>query len=674
MHPKIREMEPGLCPICGMGLVPARNGHTDHSASDKHAGHKTDDFLKKFRIALTLTIPVVLFSPAGKFFGLSLSETAYAPWVSLALGSIVFFYGGLVFLRGAWLELRARAPGMMTLIGVAITVAYLASLAAVFFGFGEALFWELTTLITVMLLGHWLEMRSVGAARGALSALSELLPDTAEIVEGETAREVPVSELRIGNLVRVRPGSRVPADGVVERGLTEVNESLLTGESRPVPKERGSSVIAGTENGDGAIDIRVAKIGEETFLSGIRRLILEAERSKSKLQLLSDRAAYWLTVLALGTGAATVIVWVLLGRNFGFALERSIAVLVVACPHALGLAIPLVASISTTMAANRGFLVKRRMALEAARDIDTVVFDKTGTLTKGAFQVEQIFGNDLATDQVLKIAAALEAHSEHPIARAVAEAAHEKGHTLPEAEGVKRLPGRGVEGTIEGVLWRLGNLSEESVPREWRELGGKTVVYLLRNDEPVGAIALSDALRFESIEAVRELQAMGVSVSMITGDAEDVAADVARELGITEYFSRVLPGEKAAKVESLKSRGRKIAMVGDGVNDAPALAAADLGIAIGAGTTVAIESAGIILIKNDPRDIAAIIRLSRRTYKKMIQNLFWATGYNVIAIPLAAGVLAAYGLTLTPALSAFFMSLSTVIVAANAMMLRRARF
>ncbi len=649
------------------------------SAHDKHEGHHAEDFLRKFWVSLILTIPIVLYSDLPQeFFNFTAPAFPGSAYLQLLLGSIVYFYGGLVFLKGAWSELRARLPGMMTLIALAISAAYLYSVGSVLFGSGTTLFWELSTLIAVMLIGHYVEMRAVQGAKGALRELAKLLPDTAEVIRDGKTLTVSLSELRGGDVVLVRPGGKVPADGIVAVGSSEVDESLITGESRPVMKQKGGEVIAGSINGDGALEVRIEKVGKETFLASVMRLVAEAERSKSRLQLLSDRAAFYLTILAVVAGGSTFLAWLIVGEGFGFSVERLVAVLVIACPHALGLAIPLVASISTTLASKNGFFVKRRLALEAARNITTVLFDKTGTLTKGQFGVVEVIG----TEETLALAAAANANSEHPLARAIVSHATHRGVAVPKTSSFTNLRGKGVEVLVEGGRVRVGSAtlisgSGASLPTEQRESvsrherDGKTVVHVIREKQWVGAIALADVIREESREAVRTLKGMGIEVAMITGDAEDVATWVSKELAIDEHFARVLPGEKAEVVKKLQGRGERVAMVGDGVNDAPALTQADLGIAIGAGTNVAIESAGIILVTNDPRDISKIVRLSRLTYTKMIQNLFWATGYNVVALPVAAGALATWGIMLQPAVAAVFMSLSTVIVAFNAALLRR---
>ena len=685
MHPEITQDKPGMCPECGMQLVPAKKKKADmnHGTHDKHAGHSTSMFLQKFWVNLILTIPVVLYADVLKtIFKWSLPTFPGLEYMPLALGSIVFFYGGWVFLAGAMREIQGRLPGMMTLIGIAITAAYVWSVYAVFAG-AETLFWELTTLITIMLLGHWIEMRAVSGAQGALKELSKLLPDVAEVIRDGETEIIALSELKENDVVLVRPGTKIPADGTIIDGDSDVNESMMTGESKPVSKKVGDLVIAGAINGDGALKIRVSSIGQKTFLAGVMRLVAEAQSSKSRLQILSDRAAFYLTIVAVGGGIVTLITWLLTGAEAGFAVARLVAVLVIACPHALGLAVPLVASISTTKAAHNGFLVKQRIALEAARTIDMVLFDKTGTLTRGEFGVVNIW-NTLGhtTDEVLALAGSLDALSEHPIARAVVDEAKKRGLPLWETKKFEALRGRGVKALVEGKEVMVGGPAllqsiAVTIPgellRNVDEAGkkGQTVVFTVSDKKLLGAIALADIIREESQEAIQKLKEMGVRSAMITGDSEDVARWVAGELGIDEYFARVLPSEKSKKVKELQTRHMKVAMVGDGINDAPALMQADLGIAIGAGTNVAIESAGIILVRNDPRDIPKIIKLSEMTYSKMIQNLWWAAGYNIFALPLAAGALAWKGVLLDPAFAAVLMSASTVIVAFNATLLKR---
>lgn len=680
MHPNVVQEKPGMCPECGMNLVPmkAKEGYADH---DKHEGHKTESFLTKFWIAFALTIPIFFYSEmAQMIFGINAPRFTGSSYLFLALGSIVFFYCGWIFLGSAYRELRAWLPGMMTLISIAIIAAYAFSVYAVFSGMEHDLLFELSSLITIMLLGHWIEMRSVRGAQGALKELAKLLPDMAEVVRGNTTQVIPISELKEDDVVLVKPGSKVPADGVIIEGRSELNESVITGESKPVGKKENDKVIAGSINGDSTLRVRVTKIGESTFLAGVMRLVAEAEASKSHLQILSDKAAYYLTIIAVVAGILTFGAWIFVQAGVVFATERLVAVLVIACPHALGLAVPLVASISTTMAARNGLLIRQRLALEAARKVNIVLFDKTGTLTKGEFGVDEIVANSTTEEEVLRTAASVNSHSEHPLAKAMVAEAKKRNIALTEVRDFERIPSGGAKGELDGTEIRVGNdrlLTNVQVSVEFKSRTdslsrqGKTVIYVIAGKTLIGGIALADVIREESREAIKTLKDAGIKSAMITGDSEDVARWVAGELGLDEYFAKVLPHEKSEKVKLLQSNGNKVAMVGDGVNDAPALTQADLGIAVGAGTNVAIESAGIILMRSDPRDIPKIIRLSKLTYRKMIENLFWATGYNVIAIPLAAGVLARYGILLQPWLAAVFMSVSTVIVAFNAMLLRR---
>ena len=656
----------------------------EHGGHGKHAGHSLKMFANKFWVSLILTIPILLYSELPQiFFNWRAPEFFGSSYVPFILSSVIFFYGGWIFIKGAKRELETRLPGMMTLITLAISAAYLYSVFITFTE-GHTLFWELATLITIMLLGHWLEMRAVEGASGALKALAKLLPDTAEVVRGEKTEIISLMELKIGDVVLVKPGGKIPADGNITEGKSDVDEALITGESRLVAKVLGNEVIAGSINGDGGLKIKVSKIGESTFLAGVMRLVAEAEASKSRLQVLSDRAALYLTVIAISVGSLAFVVWIFAGAGAAFALERFVAVLVIACPHALGLAVPLVASISTTMAAHNGLLIKQRLALEAARKVDVVLFDKTGTLTKGEYGVDKIIPNiNFSIAEVLQSAASVNSQSEHPIARALLNEAAKQKVGILEIFDFQRIPGKGAMAKISGKEILVGSetlLGESGleVRAEFKnqinilEKQGKTIIYVISENKLMGSIALADIIREESREAVNALKKMGVRVAMITGDSEDVAAWVAKELGIDEYFAKVLPEQKSEKVKFLQGRGQKVAMVGDGVNDAPALTQSDVGIAIGAGTNVAIESAGIILVKNDPRDIPKIVHLSKITYKKMLQNIFWATGYNVFALPLAAGVLVSRGVLLQPAVAAIFMSLSTIIVAVNAVLLKRA--
>lgn len=656
-------------------------------AHDKHEGHTPEMFLRKFLVSLVLTIPVLAYSELSeRFFGWRAPEFYGSQYISLLLSSIIFFYGGLVFIKGAWQEIKSRLPGMMTLIAIAISAAYFFSVYVTIAGGEHTLFWELATLITVMLLGHWIEMKAVRGASGALKELAKLLPDTAEILRDGKTEIIPLSELKVGDIVLVKPGGKVPVDGEVIEGRTEINESMITGESKPVAKNIGDKVIAGSINGDGSLKIRVGQIGEQTFLAGIMRLVAEAEASKSKLQMLSDRAAFYLTIIAVVSGGTAFVLWILAEAGIVFATERLVAVLVIACPHALGLAVPLVASISTTLAARNGFLVKRRIALESARKINAVLFDKTGTLTKGEFGVSDLILPEKTQAEeikLLQLAASIDSYSEHPISKAIVKEAITRKIGLLEIKNFRRISGKGATGFIGGDEAIVGSETfflelqidlPQNIKEEIKTFSGqgKTIIYAVLGKKFIGAIALADIIRDESREAVAALKKDGIKVAMITGDSEEVARWAAGELGIDEYFSKVLPDQKSEKVKLLQSKGLKVAMIGDGINDAPALTQADLGIAIGAGTNVAIESAGIILVRNDPRDISKIIKLSKLTYNKMMQNLFWATFYNVAALPLAAGVLASKGILLQPAMSAVFMSASTVIVAINAITLKRA--
>jgi len=672
-----------------MKAIHMRHGehaHPESTAANCHAGHEISDIRRRFWVVLLLTVPVVFYSKSIQeilsFTPPKLPGSAYYPSV---LGTLIFIYGGSFFLKGAFRELCERRPGMMTLVSLAIMVAFVYSAAVTFTRRGEALFWELSTLIAVMLLGHWIEMSAIGRASGALWELARLMPDEAErITDGDT-EIIPVGELRPGDLVLIRPGAKIPADGDIVSGESDVNEAMITGESRPVEKSPGSQVIAGTVNGAGSLRVRVTKVGEETALAGIMRLVAEAQSSRSMAQNLADRAAYQLTLMAILAGMITFVAWILLSGSLEFAVGRTVTVLVIACPHALGLAIPLVIAISTTLAARNGLLVRDRMALETAKDVDVVVFDKTGTLTEGRLSVVGVFtASGMDENEALSLAASVERDSEHAMARAILRTADDRGLSLREARDFRALPGIGAEAVVgaraisvggprllESLGWSLP--PELDAPVRRARLLGQTLVYLVDEGSVRAAIALADTIRPESREAVARLRAMGVEVAMMTGDSEDVARWAADELGITEYSASVLPADKAKVVRTMRLRGRRVAMVGDGVNDAPALVSADVGIAIGAGTDVAIESGGIILVRNDPRDVAKVIRLSRASYRKMVENLVWATGYNVAAIPLAAGVLAGYGIILPPALGALLMSASTVIVALNAQLLRRLR-
>ena len=642
-------------------------------------------FRDRFWLTLVLTVPVVVWAPMiQEWFGYTAPVFAGSELIAPVLGTVIFFYGGWPFLSGGWQEARARTPGMMLLIAMAIVVAYVASMATELGLFDQELWWELALLIAIMLLGHWLEMRAVGQARGALAALAELLPDEAErITDDGSTEQVPVAELRVGDRVLVRPGARVPADGRVADGVADVDESMITGESNPVARGEGDRVVAATVVADASLRIEITATGDDTTLAGIERMVAEAQASRSRTQVLADRAAALLFYVAVAAGALTAFVWSLLGEG-GFAVGRTVTVLVIACPHALGLAIPLVTSISTAKSARSGILVKDRLALEQMRGIDAVLFDKTGTLTRGEHAVAGVTSVEtVAEEELLRLAGAVEADSEHPLARAVHAYAAARVE-LPAAAGFRAMTGRGVQAEVGEAVVAVGGPAllrdrDLDVPNElseataqWRQRGA-AVLYVVRDERVIGALALEDEIREVSRAAVDELHAAGVTVAMITGDARQVADAVAAELDIDEVFAEVLPEDKDAKVAELQDRGLSVAMVGDGINDAPALARADVGIAIGAGTDVAIESAGIVLASDDPRGVVAIRRLSAATYRKMIQNLWWAAGYNLVAIPLAAGVLAPVGFVLPMALGAALMSVSTIIVALNAQLLRRVR-
>ena len=639
-----------------------------------------EDFKKRFWISAVVTIPILILSPMIQgFFGFE--EAISFPgdiWVSFALSTFVFFYGGWPFLKGLFDELSKKEPGMMTLIGVAITAAYAYSALVVLGVEGKVFFWELATLVDIMLVGHWIEMRSVMSASRALEELAKLMPTEAHLVHDDGSTEdIDLENLQQGNHVLVKPGEKIPADGVVIKGSSSVNESLMTGESKPVEKQKGDEVIGGAVNGEGSLTVEVNRTGEDSFLSQVIDLVRQAQESKSKTQDLANRAAFWLTLIALGAGIITFFAWTFFtSQDFVFALERTVTVMVITCPHALGLAVPLVVAVSTSLAAKNGFLIRNRAAFEAARKLDAVIFDKTGTLTKGEFGVTDVisFNGQADENQVLKMAASLEQHSEHPIGKGIVEASE---NLLPVDE-FNSITGKGIEGTIDGKKIKVvspGYLKEQSMDlpdQRYKEFSeqGKTVVFVLIDDQLIGAIALGDTIREESRRAIKRLKEMEIQCMMLTGDNEQTAAYVAHELGLDDYFAEVLPDQKANKVKEVQSRGLIVAMTGDGVNDAPALAQADVGIAIGAGSDVAVETADLILTKSNPNDVASIIGLAKATYSKMIQNLWWATGYNAFAIPLAAGVLYTYGIILSPAVGAILMSLSTVIVAINAKFLK----
>lgn len=654
-----------------------------HASHDRHAGHSVAMFRDKFWLSFALTIPVVFWSTdVQHWLGYTASSFPGSTLIAPILGTVVFVYGGLVFIRGAWRELADHKPGMMTLISLAITVAFGTSLAATFGLFEIEVWWELASLITIMVLGHWLEMRAISQARGALNALAALLPDTAERVNGGEIQTVPLSELRVGDIVLVRPGTHVPADGTVVEGAADVDESVITGESRTVSKGSGAAVIAGTVASGGSLRVRITAVGEQTALSGIMRLVADAQASGSRTQALADRAAAILFYVAVASGAITLTYWWFSGDK-EHALIRTATVFIIACPHALGLAIPLVIAISTSLGAENGLLVKDRLALERARNLDIVIFDKTGTLTRGSPVVSAVAAAPGSNESdFLAQAAAVEVNSEHPLAKAIVAEAKRRNLPTLQVSDFEALPGRGAQARVDGKKIVLGGprlLTEGKVtlPSQVEKLTttwaseGKTVLYVVAEAQLLGAFAVEDEIRSESKEAVTELHELGIRVAMITGDSKTVADSVARRIGIDEVAAEVLPADKASAVKRFQSGGRRVAMIGDGVNDAPALATADVGIAIGAGTDVAIESAGIVLVRSDPRDVVGAIKLSRATYQKMIQNLVWATAYNLVAIPVAAGLFVRWGLDLPMSVGAVAMSLSTIIVAANAQLLRR---
>jgi Cu2+-exporting ATPase len=659
---------------------PVSMAHEKIAVNDGHDHHAmmVADFKKRFLISLVITIPILILSPViQKWSGISI-RFAGDLYILFILSSAVYFYGGYPFLKGLFDELRSATPGMMTLVATAITTAYVYSSAVVFGLKGEVFFWELATLIDIMLLGHWLEMRSVMGAGRALEELARLMPPEAHRLNPDgSVKNVPLNELNIGDRVLVKPGEKVPADGLVVEGETSVNESMLTGESKPVPKSPGGKVIGGSINGEGSIIVEVKKTGRDSFLAQVIALVKEAQESKSRTQDLANRAALWLTVIALAGGAITLFVWLLvLNKDLAFALERTVTVMVITCPHALGLAVPLVVAISTTLSAKNGLLIRNRAAFERARNIQAVVFDKTGTLTEGKFGVTDIvlFNGTVGEKELLKYAASVEARSEHPIAKGIVSSSEE---TFP-VEGFRGIPGKGAEGKVKGRDVKVvspGYLREQNIQAADERIEklasqGKTVVFVIMDGKLKGAIALADIIRPESKKAVMELKGMGIRCMMLTGDNRQVAKWVAQETGLDEYFAEVLPQEKTEKIKEIQARGLVVAMTGDGVNDAPALAQADVGIAIGAGTDVAVETADIILVRSNPLDVVAVLDLARATYRKMVQNLAWATGYNTFAIPLAAGVLYQSGILLTPAMGAVLMSVSTMIVAINARFLR----
>lgn len=669
----------GESQLSSVGIESKLTPHHDHHSS------MVDDFRKRFWISLVLTIPILILSPMiQEFLGLGQGWRFYGDIYFLwGLSSVVFFYGGFPFLKGIFEELKKKKPGMMTLIAIAISTAYFYSTAVVLGLSGMEFFWELATLIDIMLLGHWIEMKSVMGASRALEELARLMPSTAhKILSDGKIQDIAIDQLILGDRILIKPGEKVPADGLVIEGLSAVDESMLTGESKPVSKQRDSKVIGGSVNGEGSLTVEIKKMGKDSYLQQVIELVREAQESKSRTQDLANRAAIILTFVAIVGGALTLGAWLIFsGQSLAFAIERTVTVMVIACPHALGLAVPLVVAVSTAIAATNGLLIRDRASFERSRNIDAIIFDKTGTLTQGKFGVTDVvvLNSQFKKDDIISYAAAVEAHSEHPIAKGVVSSVKEN----KAVTGFRAIPGKGAQGDVEGksvAVVSPGYLNENkiSIPGQQSEIEklsaqGKTVVYVIINDQLVGAIALADIIRPESRQAIHRLQAKGIKCMMLTGDNKLVAKWVADEIGLDEYFAEVLPHQKAEKIKEVQARGLIVAMTGDGVNDAPALAQADIGIAVGAGTDVAIETADIILIRSNPLDVTAIIDLAQATYKKMIQNLWWATGYNIVAMPLAAGVLYKKGILLSPAIGAIFMSVSTVIVAFNAKSLKLKR-
>lgn len=660
------------------------HSHVNHDHHDHHA-HMVEDFKKRFWISLIVTIPILILSPLiQEIIGLKETFTFNGDlYLLFALSTFVFFYGGYPFLKGLFEELKKKEPGMMILIALAISVAYFYSAAVVFGVKGEVFFWELATLIDIMLLGHWIEMRSIMGASRALEELAKLMPNEAHLIQDDgKTKDVPVSELSHEDKILIKPGEKIPADGRIVDGKTSINEAMITGESKPVSKGEGDEVIGGSINGEGSLKIVVEKTGDETFLSQVVKMVKEAQESKSKTQNLANKAAFWLTIIAITAGAITMFAWLMFtGQSFNFALTRTVTVMVITCPHALGLAIPLVVAVSTALSAKHGLLIRNRTSFENARNLQAVIFDKTGTLTKGEFGVTDtiLFDNNIDEKEALKLAATVESESEHPIAAGIVSSSNETNEEKYELKEFNSIPGKGAEGKVNGKDIKVvspGYLKENNIKIEDEEKinklsgEGKTVVFLLVDDKLTAAFALADIIREESKEAIKQLKEMGIKPMMLTGDNKQVAKWVADELGLDDYFAEVLPDKKSEKIKEVQSRGMVVAMTGDGVNDAPALAQADVGIAIGAGTDVAVETADIILVRSNPKDVVSLIKFAKATYKKMIQNLIWATGYNVIAIPLAAGVLFTYGIVLSPALGAVLMSASTVIVAINAKLLK----
>ncbi len=675
MHPQIVQDAPGKCPLCGMTLVPLAKSKD----GAEHSSHSSGiaDFKKRFYVVLALTIPIMLLSEMIQhWLNLHISFPG-SKYVLLALSSIVFFYGGWPFLKGLVGELSVKNPGMMTLIGFAISVAYIYSVAIVFGLKGMDFFWELATLILIMLLGHWVEMKSVAGASRELELLVQLMPDDAHLIKGEQITEVKTVTLSENDVILIKPGEKVAADGIILDGESYLNESMLTGESKPVQKIKGDKVIAGAINGNGSIKVTVSHTAKDSYLSQVIKLVDDAQKSKSKTQLLADKAAKWLTLIAIISGIATFLFWYLTGQSLAFAMERMVTVIVICCPHALGLAVPLVVAKSTALSAKNGLFIKNRTAFENARKITTIVFDKTGTLTVGKFEVSKIvpLQKELSDNEIIRLASALEQKSEHPIATGILQKAKELSITIPATENFNAITGKGVEATVEGkkiVVVSPGYLKEKNIalPDGFTANDTETVVFVIINDVLAGYIALSDEIRPESADAIKTLKQNNIKSILLTGDNSKVAASVSKTLGMDSFFAEVLPHQKLEKIKELQSQGEFVAMTGDGVNDAPALAIADIGIAVGSGSDIAAETAGIVLVNSNPKDIVSLILFGKATYRKMVQNLIWATGYNIIALPLAAGVLYKQGVLLSPAAGAVLMTVSTIVVAINASMLK----
>ncbi len=676
MHPQVIKDEPGKCPYCGMVLIPLKKMEGAKGEHHKHV-NMIDDFKRRFYVVLILTIPIMLLSQMIQHWLNVDWQFTGSQYLLFALSTIVFFYGGWPFLKGLVDEVKAKSPGMMFLIGFAITVAYGYSVAIVFGLEGMDFFWELATLILIMLLGHWIEMKSVMGASRELELLVQLMPADAHLVTADKIEEVKTETLKEGDVILVKPGEKVAADGVISEGQSYLNESMMTGESKPVEKKMNDKVIAGSINGNGSIKVTVSHGSKDSYLSQVIKLVDDAQNSKSKTQLLADTAARWLTVIAIVTGIATFLYWYLTGQSVAFAMERMVTVIVICCPHALGLAVPLVVARSTAIAAKSGLLIKNRTAFENSRKITTIVFDKTGTLTIGKFQISKIVSlqSNIAENELIRIASALEQNSEHPIATGIMQKVAELKLTVPAAENFNAITGKGVEATVEGKDVKVvspGYLKENNIalPADFKTDLAETVVFIIIDNNLAGYIALSDAIRPESAEAIATLKANGIKSTLLTGDNNAVAKSVSETLGMEGFFAEVLPHQKLEKIKELQSKGEFVAMTGDGVNDAPALAQADIGIALASGSDIAAETAGIVLVNSNPKDIVNLILFGKATHRKMIQNLIWATGYNLVALPLAAGVLYNQGILLSPAAGAVLMTVSTVVVAINASMLK----